>query len=111
MGGCQRVGSVGGQMENINTMRGPFSVLLLLVQKASFNIVSGTIGLLAGSSGQLIKRDASGNEETIPGMLRKTTTGDPTTGLYNGLIVVNTVDKTVKIYEDGTWVTLTDNWS
>src|SRR4030042_6532762 len=38
----------------------------------------------------------------IPGVYYKTTTGDPTWN-YEGMICINTVDNTVKIYAEAAW--------
>lgn len=38
----------------------------------------------------------------IPGVFYRTETGDPTWN-YEGMICINTIDNTVKIYADGSW--------
>ncbi|WP_193214927.1 hypothetical protein [Luteolibacter marinus] len=43
---------------------------------------------------------------TLPGLVTKTTTGNPT-GFYEGMQVINTFDNTFKIYLEGAWRTVT----
>jgi hypothetical protein len=49
------------------------------------------------ASGKLYKI----NNIAIPSTIYKTTTGDPTSGLYESVIVINIFDNNVKIYADG----------
>jgi hypothetical protein len=64
----------------------------------------------AGKAGlHMMNEGLSGVKLVVAGIYIKATTGDPTT-VYEGLIVLNTYDNTLKIYADEGWRTLA-TWS
>jgi hypothetical protein len=64
----------------------------------------------AGKAGlHLMNEVLSGVKLVAAGIYIKTNTGDPSS-YYEGLIVLNTVDNTLKIYADQGWRTLA-TWS
>ena len=54
-------------------------------------------------------RNEVGGNGVVANIITKTTTGDPTEN-YEGLICINTLDNTVKIYADGGWRTIASGW-
>ena len=56
----------------------------------------------AGYAGLHKMTETTAQKEIVPGIIRKTDTGDPSNP-YEGLMTINTADNKFKVYADGAW--------
>lgn len=78
----------------------PADAVQLWVEDANGAAGKGAMHMMAESgTGKLI----------VPGVLLKATTGDPSQ-VHEGLMCINTFDKTAKLYADGGWRTIASGW-
>lgn len=66
----------------------------------AFQIWSADINAVAGQAGAHFRNEINTAALILPGVRYKTDTGDPTDS-FEGMIVINTFDNTLKVYADG----------
>ena len=91
-------------------MRGPKSVTQLKKNPTSYSITKDNVGLVADSAGQVYVEEYDRSQRMLLQATIKATTGDPTTIPPANQLVINTVDKTIKISDGTALYALTESW-